>query len=330
MPHSSGGGSHGGGSHGGSHSHGGGGGGSSQRYSGRYFPGARRYMYHRRNGSVGYIYTDRPIRKSSVIELIIPLVILIPFMFVPIIALFSSGINFGPPKPLKTLSTYEQTHIADNIDVINERELEPILAEFQTKTGICPYVMTVNNEDWQGRYSSLENYAYDLYVNTFGDEQHWLVIYSEPETPDEDFNDWYWEGMQGNDTDRILTESKANKFLDSLHKYLTKNDVSVTEAFCIAFSEANGYMMERNTSLTDLLPFAFFILIWVIVIGANMVGMIVAFVRGRRDYTEVPKDYVYTGDNDPFNPSPSEQYTTYSSSYVDTSKDDYDDPTIIK
>ncbi|MBQ5900652.1 MAG: hypothetical protein IIW86_02195, partial [Clostridia bacterium] len=33
-----------------------------------------------------------------------------------------------------------------------------------------------------------------------------------PMVPDSSFNDWYWEGMQGDDTDNIITEQVGNKF----------------------------------------------------------------------------------------------------------------------
>lgn len=34
----------------------------------------------------------------------------------------------------------------------------------------------------------------------------------EPEHPDKEFNDWSWEGMQGNDTDPVLTQRITSAF----------------------------------------------------------------------------------------------------------------------
>ena len=139
MPHSSGGGSHGGGSHGGSHhsSHSHGGSGRSSRHvRSTYFPDARRYVYYDHHRPV-YVYADHPHKLPQ---------------------------NYD-----------YKIVVEDKANVLgNTAELRNSLVAFYNRTGISPAVITVENSDWQGYYSDFENYAYDLYVNHFTDESHWL------------------------------------------------------------------------------------------------------------------------------------------------------------
>lgn len=104
---------------------------------------------------------------------------------------------YDKPQKMDTSPSYS-CEIVDCAGVIDDADMvQSAIDDFYDETGIPVEVMTVNNEDWQGSYSKLEDFAYDMYVTEFDDEEHWLVVYSEPTSPDPDFNDWYWEGMQG-------------------------------------------------------------------------------------------------------------------------------------
>lgn len=265
MPHSSGGGSHRGGSHRRS-SH------SSRSYrSGStsairhrvrtsYFPGARRYAYMHNDRSE-YVYADYDITKKRSPLRLLALIFYIPF----IITLYHiAKDSILPPKKLST-DYNTAIVIKDNINVLGDTgKLKSSLEAFYNKTGISPAVFTVHNEDWQDNYNRLENYAYDLYVNAFLDERHWLIVYSEPKEPDASFNDWYWEGMQGDDTSDILTEGKAYDFNKRLQRYLTDDSKSVSEAISLAFDEFTPEIMHNNFDpalLIILLSFLGFICI---------------------------------------------------------------------
>jgi len=155
--------------------------------------------------------------------------------------------------------------IVDSAAVFSDTaELEKSLANFLEVTGVCPSVMTVNNEDWQSYYDALENYAYDLYVNSFDDEYHWLIVYSQPKNPDENFNDWYFEGMQGDKVGRVVTSTMAATMVDDLQRGFTKTSVSPEQAVADAFDNAADYWadissptFEGSTSiLIAIIPFA--------------------------------------------------------------------------
>ena len=248
MPHSSGGGSHGGGSHHSSSHH------SSSHRSGSgssapvrhvrtsYFAGSKRYVYMR-GSTPHYIYADYDVTKRRSPLRYFILLFYLPFIFVLSVMARSAII---PPK--KLYADYNTSIVVkDNINVISDMSgLKRSLQAFYDKTGISPAVFTVKNEDWQNNYSSLENYAYDLYVNAFPDEKHWLIVYSQPEHPNRSFNDWYWEGMQGDDTSDIITSEKADVFNAKLQRYLSEDSKSVSQAISLAFDETTPNIMKRS------------------------------------------------------------------------------------
>ena len=291
MAHRSGGGSHSGGHHsGGGHhssSHGGSGG-SAPRYSNRPFPRARRFRYYDRRGRERYLYGSEMPKKASLFSLIFPLIFFIPFILGGIFSVVSFLITLMPTKPLRPEYEPTDVHIMDGAGVIDDEDsLEDILQEFEDETGISPYVMTVYDEDWM-YYDELWNYAYEIYINSFTDEQHFLIVYSEPENAAElDFVDWSWEGIQGDETDPILTESKVERFGDDLHDNLLRNNVSVGEAFEKAFKKSLTYMMKRENN-GDIIATLLFAVIWNVFIISAVVGVIRSYIIGKREYQEVP------------------------------------------
>lgn len=289
MAHRSGGGSHGGGRHGGSHHHSGHGGGSSgPRYSTRPFPNSRRFRYYDRHGRENYIYCSGVPRKSNIFTLIVNLIFFIPFIAAGLFTLLYFLVTFFPPSPLKPVYDQTDVHIFDEAGVIdNEASLEDALQEFEDLTGISPYVVTVYNSEWIGYFNELSDYAYYMYINAFSDEQHFLVLYSEPENAEElDFVDWSWEAIQGDETDRILTEDHFDKFSIDLHDDLLRDSVSVGEAFENAFKNSLTYMMKGDRR--ESVSMGIFSLFWNFIVGIFIFNVISDFIKGRRDYQEVP------------------------------------------
>lgn len=254
MPHSSGGGSHGGGSHGGSHhsSHSHGGSGRSSRHvRSTYFPDARRYVYYDHHRPV-YVYADYDITEKRS-----PLRFLMLLFYLPFILFTFSMFAEAYHHPHKLPQNYDyKIVVEDKANVLgNTAELRNSLVAFYNRTGISPAVITVENSDWQGYYSDLENYAYDLYVNHFADESHWLIVYSTPDgySSSDGFEDWYWEGMQGNDTDDVLTESVTNSFNDELQKNLTaRTRYTVSSAISTSFDDLTPTVMKSKVNWTML------------------------------------------------------------------------------
>lgn len=298
MAHRSGGGSHGGGSHGshggGSRSHGSSGGSSGPRISRTPFPNSRRFMYYDRRGVQRYIYSDRMPAKMSFSSFLFNMIFFIPFVALGGYIFITSIMLSLPPKPLVPEYAPVNTHIEDNIGVIhNNSTLEKSLQDFEDLTGISPYVMTVYDSDWNTHFGELWEYAYSIYVNNFNDEQHFLIVYSEPKNADElDFVDWSWEAIQGDDTDPILTEDNFWRFQDELHKNLLKDSISVGEAFEIAFSGSLDYIMSVQAE--GLGGTYFFAFIWNFFIWVMIITIVRGYIYSKKTYREVPMDEAYS------------------------------------
>ncbi len=291
MAHRSGGGSHSGGHHS-SHSSGRSGSGTKlARYSQKPFLNARRFRYYDKKGTEKYLYCDRIPKRMKIGELILHLVVYLPFFLMGYLVVATNLYIFMPPKPLEPVYETTDVHINDGIGVIeDENGLEDILQQFEETTGISPYVMTVYDSEWQGKYDELWEYAYYIYLNKFSDEQHFLIVYSEPENAEElEFVDWSWEGIQGDETDPILTETNVDRFEEDLHKNFLNNKISVGEAFEKAFEESLTYMMEYNY-MADAVVTIIILLIMFLFILYFIIYNIKEYKIGKINYQEVPME----------------------------------------
>lgn len=290
MPHSSGGGSHSGGSHGGSHRGGSGG----IRYSRTPFSRSRRFRYRDRRGNTHYIYASDKPKPQSIIGFIFSMITLLPFLAFGVLIFVAAGWEFMPKDPLKKEYICTGVHMIDNINVIdNYAALEKSLEEFEDVTGICPCIVTVHDSDWKDS-RTLERYAYNYYVDTWEDEQHFLIVYSEPEKPDSDgFLDWSWEGMQGDDTDPILTEKGFSHFQNDLMNGLYSDDISVGDSFRTSFDNSLDYIMQPpyKDGLETILAIIVGGTLWFFVFIFSAVSMIKGFIMSRREYSEVTEEY---------------------------------------
>ncbi|MBR3461502.1 MAG: hypothetical protein K5875_09175 [Saccharofermentans sp.] len=288
MPHSSGGGSHSGGSHSSSSSSssGGrsGGSGSSRRTSNQPFKGASRYLYYK-DQKPYFIYSNYDIRKRNMSSFVVTLAACIGF-FLPFLIgmIFGMALSFHKPEKINYGPKNPEFVIEDNLGIFeNPEKLEGSMKDFYKTTGIVPAVITVTNETWNVNYTSLENYAYDVYVNRFPDENHWLIVYSE-EIREDGFNDWYWEGMQGDNTDPVLTQKHADDFTEALHKRLSQREkYSVDDAIAITFDEYGPRMMEMSFETAQFV----ICLIAFIVLSLIAAGLIVSSIK----QSKVPEEY---------------------------------------
>ncbi len=226
MPHSSGGGS----SHGGSHHSRSRSNPASMRYGTRYYPGARRYRYFR-NGNPEYYYSDRPYTLQAAAKEKRRSILSSLFTAVMGVIFAVAGI-FGIPHKVKTDYNTEII-IRDTAQLLtadNEKEISAAFSEFQDKTGVTPAFYTVTEEDKQGR--TLESYAYNLYVNTFDDEKHWLIVYNGAS----DGSFWEWEGMLGDDCGSIITSDLQEELTNRMQGNLEYDPQNIAGAVIDAFT----------------------------------------------------------------------------------------------
>lgn len=209
MPHSSGGGSHSSGSHSGSSSSSGSSGSSRSAAAIRKTPFDNCHTFvNYSSGQPEYRYSDLDHLDPD--KLTVP-ILKIFWVVIQVILLIITFCSVHIPHRVSAGHTAADIVVVDTLGVINIEKLLPELEEFQEVTGVTPVVYTISNKTWNAHYTTLEAFAYDLYVNTLPDETYWLLVYSTAEESD-GWNDWYWEGMQGNDTDSVLTEQICDKF----------------------------------------------------------------------------------------------------------------------
>ncbi len=253
MPHSSGGGSHGGGSHGGSHSSSGGG---SASRSTTYFKGSHHYAYYK-DGKIHHFYNKEPITPEYLKkqDRNYRIAKTIWFCFYGLfLTMFILGTVFSKANRPETTYHDKDIIINDDLDLISEKEekeLYKTLEEFQDKSNVTPYILVISNDVWEDNYTSLQNYAYDTYLELFDDEMHWLIVYSTDE--DDEWEDWYWEGMQGDYTDPVLTTHNTDAFTKLLHKEISKPKISLGEALNDSFEMLNDTMYDTHFELFNLI-----------------------------------------------------------------------------
>ena len=145
------------------------------------------------------------------------------------------------------------------------------------------------------KYKDLEKYAYDLYVNTYDDEYHWVIIYSEPKNADPNFNDWYFEGMQGDFTDPILSTSVTRKFNKTVYDNYQNAFAAVPllVSFIPMIMDTGGNCGSQASTMviralaTDEVEPKDFLKVWFKEIQISLlVGVSLAVVNGIRIYIE--------------------------------------------
>lgn len=171
--------------------------------------------------------------------------------------------------------------INDQINVIdNEDELRNTLIEFRDKTGIIPAVITVDISDWKNEGYDMEQYAYNTYVYNWSDESHWLILYSEGPESDGTFGTWEWEGMQGDDTDKVLTSSIADDFTEGLHNmFIARGTYTTGEAIDKAFSDLSMHIMDNRINYFGI----------VVRVLGMVISVIVAFCAWKSQKKKVEK-----------------------------------------
>ncbi len=248
MPHSSGGGHSSHGSHRSSSSKP-----ANVRYGNRYYRGAHRYVYYM-NGTPQYYYSDRPytVRASKGEKIKGIFRNIISTIFGIILAV--SGI-FSLPHKVKT-DYNTDILIKDSAQVLSgneEMEMTEVFSAFREKTGVTPAFFSITGEELRENGGNLEKYAYRLYVNTFDDEKHWLVVYCSGDNED----DWSWEGMIGDDCESIISTDLENELTERLHKNLKNDPKMVSAAVTDAFTAIGN---KTGKTILSNLPWMLFMI----------------------------------------------------------------------
>ena len=289
MPHSSGGGSHSGGFHSSSSSS------SGPHISTHYFPGARRFIRHNHTlGKDEYIYATSMPTKTKLGSVVAVALFAAVFSVISILGVSSE-------LPFRINPRYDDVpRVCDDINVIdNEESLTEVLVEYQEITGICPVIYTIYNEEWQKDYYSLSQYTFDKYLDICDDEQHWVIVYSIPESNSTVLGraksripEYRWEAVQGDETDRIITEKAFSEFGNVVQNNMESGEdpgTSFEKAFTQAVRNARSKIEPGPSKVSHIIS-AFMPVFIVLCIFVPIIVLTIKKYRNDRhiEYEEVP------------------------------------------
>ena len=249
------------------------------------FDGSERYLYYK-DKKPYLIYSDHDISKADKKPFIIATVILAVVIIPCLIGLIAS---VKIPSKVRGADKKGGFVIEDGIGVLeDEKLLKSSMKDFYEKTGIMPAVITVDNDAWIRNYKDLQYFAYDIYVNRFEDEAHWLIVYS-----DDGNGDWYWDGIKGDKTDKILTDNRSHEFTEALQDRLEDEDISVDEAIASTLDDYKTVFMKPSVN-TGL--FLFCLIMTLATAGAYVIVIVKTRSNVPEEYKNaklIKKDMVY-------------------------------------
>lgn len=270
MPHSSGGGSHSGGIHGGSF----GGSYSSSRPSGPFgihrgsYTGSTRYVYYRNKKPV-IIYSDSEPANSYSLKISLGYIAVVTVILLLISGIVCCANSHSPDKIIPDPEA--RVIIKDEANIFTDtEELNSALNRFFEATGIAPTVLTVENEVLRNQSLSLKRFAYNKYLEFFPTEKYWLIVYSPGSETEDGFDDWHWEGMQGNNTNFILTTVETDLFNETLQKALLQREkYTVENAIAFAFDTLTPIAMKKYIQKGAFPGLYYIAFIWLFVFLKN-------------------------------------------------------------
>ena len=114
----------------------------------------------------------------------------------------------------------------------------------------------------------LANYGYDLYLKSYDDEGHWMILYAEDAA-----GKYTWTDMAGDDTYDV-TDDMIHTFASVFDKALVR-EVELTQAFNNAFSTVNKEAMKMDAGDKAAITFVvLFFIIWTSASAATIISTV--------------------------------------------------------
>ena len=158
---------------------------------------------------------------------------------------------------------------------------------FYDKTGAEPFVCILAESSFPDRVYgtlskyTLEDYAYDYYLDRFDDEGHYMIMVV---VSDDGF--YIWLDMAGNDTASIVTNTIFNSFQKDMENYLKGNADNLEVALVKSFENMTDSILKfDNGKITGLI---LIIVIFVVSIGILSLAIFTQIKRIRmvNDYCD--------------------------------------------
>lgn len=214
------------------------------------FPGARRYYYINTMGVRRSFYYGGVPQKRSLVSVIFPPLIFIIAGIVMATVMFAVII---PTKLKPSKCVFSGAFVSDADDLFTSEEEDAMIDSFKAfydKTGIEPYLYAFESHNLPAEYGteinrkSMESYAYNIYVNTFSDEGHFMILYTETLDSSGNVQSWFWVDMAGNDTGNLIDDDAFDYFQDVMQRYLNASSISKGEAIARSFDESAKSIMK--------------------------------------------------------------------------------------
>lgn len=262
------------GSHGGGFSGGGGGSfssgskGSTTFSTRKSFPGATHYVFINSHGvSQGFYSSVTPKRQSTKARIAIFSVIVLAIM---IFAPFAANASL-PSKIPASYCEATGVYLKDGAEIIADKEaFNQSMKEFYDKTGAEPYVYTLKETDFPDKVygsvnkNSLEDYAYDKYLDIFNDEGHYMLIIVL-------LNDgtFLWLDMAGNDTMGLIDDEAFDVLKTNMvaNLRLPEDSGAVISSSMLKMADAS-LVVTRGDKIGVIAIYAIFLAVIIAVICA--------------------------------------------------------------
>ncbi len=241
MPVSRGGGFSGGGSHGsfssnGTHSS------TPTHISRRPYPGATMYVFINRHGQRSQFYSAVPPKRKKLSEIIVLMsIILLVAIGLCAMLIYSSY----PRKMGKGYCDATGVYFDDLAGIVkDEKKFNEAMRSFYDKTGVEPYLLTTVESKFPSSVygklgkDTLEEYAYDQYLDRFDDEGHYMICYVVANDGTE-----MWLEMAGTDTTSLLDDTVFESLQENMStKLYNSEDKSLAIAECLLIMADEAYI----------------------------------------------------------------------------------------
>jgi hypothetical protein len=184
----------------------------------------------------------------------------IPF----ILAIFGMlGGVFMPPQAPMSESSVSTIAVVDDCDVFTpeeESDLYNALQDLKNETGLVTQVVTVSWEQWSTTSASFPSFALSQYSNYFADERGWLIMYSEK---DGGQTDWEWEGIQGDYTWAVM-DVFIDDFNRTVNGKLQNSGPNPAKALITAINNASNDFAGQSLRINwEEAPIVLFVMLFI-------------------------------------------------------------------
>ncbi|MBR2926716.1 MAG: hypothetical protein IKC31_03980 [Clostridia bacterium] len=291
--------SHGGGFSGGGRSGGGGSfssGSSSRQSSPRFstrrpFVGGVRYIYISRGGVRREFYSSEPPKEQNV-YLQVALRVLI---FAVIVFVTWAMISTVYPSKLGGWECEETgVYYQDDAHIIKDPEgFTQVMKRFYDETGIEPFVYTLTQTQFPSHVYgpltkyTLEDYAYDQYLDLFRDEGHYMLIFVLLED-----GNHLWLDMAGDSTTSLIDDAVFESFQRKMVGRLNQKDVpdqGAVIAACMDEMRTEAFIITSGDKAAAWMIFAIGMIGLIVLVVSTVLTLRRSFMIN--DYCRYAKDH---------------------------------------